>query len=448
MTQKALLHAVCRVGALTLAGLLLAVTPAWASGGHTHEYVSLRAVDDLPDGALRSLVSDPALQPMLMNGSVFPDGGYATGNGYGETAHWEPFQRPLLAHIRKTYPLLEKDPLARPVIAFWLGMVSHGMADQIYDALFMDSAHVHDAATWQDTMLTSFDSASDVFKVAQKGPSPIPEAWLPTEDLLAVFQQIGDPAPEETLHDGQTLMTTVVLGYPKTAAGDAQKVSDLRAMYPWGYDNLFEPSRPGNPVCQPKVVAAYWQSLWEELHGAAPTMRVMASVPTSGASHPYGLAADPDSKVAVVLSRGVDEKTLAADAVVVRDAKGQVLPAEQNLFYGQNSHVIRLLPKGDWPQGQLLHLEVHAGIRSWDGVVLSHAESIPFTIGTAKPKEPGQPPPSSPWQLRGAASAAAAASVADQGSCLAGRSPRAAPVEIGLVFLTAWALGLRRRKTC
>ena len=384
--------------AAMVAALALA-TPAVANGNHAHESISLRAIDHLPTGPLRALLADPLLREALMNGTIFPDGGYVIGHGYGETAHWEPYQRALLHHLRKTHPQLENDAVARPKLAFLLGMFSHGMADQVYDALFMDTAKVLDKAGWSDELLSSFDTATDVFLVAQAGPSPIPLPWLPMQDILAVFAQRGEPVPEDTLSDAQATLTQAVLVFPKLKAQSAAGFDDLRQRYPWAWQHLLDPAEPGNPLCEARIVALYWQQVWDELHGAAPLVRVLATVPSEGGVHGWHQVGQPQSKLAVVLSRGIDQAKLATDALVVRNAKGQVLPATVNLFYGQNSNVIRLVPTQDWPVGQPLTLELKAGVAAYDGVLSAKGEVFKFSVGATSTQEPGLPPKGSPWQL-------------------------------------------------
>ncbi len=425
---------------LPLLTALLATLPcagAFANGNHAHEAISLRAAAHLPAGPLRTLVQTPDLLGALMNGSFFPDGGYVIGHGYGETAHWEPYQRALLQHLRKTHPDLEKDPAARPKLAFLFGMFSHGMADQVYDALFMDAGKVYDKAGWDDGTFTGFDTATDVFWIAQAGPSPLPAPWVPMADILAVFAARGEPVPEATVNDAQKALAQFVLGWPKLKAESKEGYDDLRKRYPWAWDHVMDPQEPGNPLCEARVVAAYWQSVWDELHGQPPRLRVLATVPSEGAGHRWPQKAQPQSKLAVVMSRGLDAAKLKPDAVTVRDAKGQVVPAKLNLFYGQSSNVLRLLPESDWPTGKLT-LRVAKGMVAYDGVVGDIDETFAFTIGDGIQREPGLPPKASPWQLASTLPKAvtpAAGSEASSGGCATGKRETTGPWAIAVLML-------------
>jgi hypothetical protein len=435
------------VAALLTVASWCGAQPAAANGNHAHEAVTLRAIELLPSGPLQDLVRDPAVREALLNGSIFPDGGYAISHPYGETAHWEPFQRAMLRHLRDRHPQLESDPLARPKLAFLLGMFSHGMADQVYDALFMDSAHQIDAATWSDGLLESFDTATDIFWVLQAGASPLPAPWLPLDDILAVFEARGEPVPAETVQTAQQILTQVVLAFPKNKAADPKTLPIIQPLYPWAWDHLTDPHEPGNPLCEARVVAAYWQQIWEELHGAPPRLRVLATIPSEGGVHPAAQAKDPRSKVAVVMSRGLDQGKLPADALVVRDAKGQVLAATQDLFYGHGSHVLRLVPKQDWPTGQPLTLQVAAGLRAFDGTESTASEQFTFTAGGPSTAEPGQPPKGSPWQLKKAATVAVTPAPAEPAGCQMARAD-AAPRSAWLLPMTpvlVVALWRRRR---
>ena len=122
----------------------LLVGAALANGQTTHMWISHEALEVLPEGDLKSFLEKPEHVAALENGTMFPDGGYAVGHPYGETAHWEPFQGLYRDWILDNFdgPL---DPQAGEYVAFYLGMASHGMADQVFDALYMERSKQKDA---------------------------------------------------------------------------------------------------------------------------------------------------------------------------------------------------------------------------------------------------------------------------------------------------------------
>ncbi len=379
--------------ALALAGPKLAA----ANGNHTHIGISLLAIDLLPAGDLKTLVSDPAVRPMLLNGTVFPDGGYAVGHPYGEAAHWEPYQRKLVARVRAACP----DPMAtlecRQKFAFLLGMASHGMADQVFDALYMDAAKKHDAANWSDELLLGFDTSTDVLWVAERGGVEAPSLWLPMPELLATFQEVGIAVEAATIEDGQTVLLLIVLGYGNNAAKDPKKVAAAKERYPWGAAHLLDPHTPGSPPSEAKVVASYWRQLWSEwAEGAAPSLEVLATLPSEGGGGLAGDKGDPTSTAAIVLSRGVDAASVQATALQLL-AGGAVVPGDRNLFYGEGSHVLRLRPKTAWPSGEVTLRWAAGGLKSFDGFALATGGEVVVAVGPSTAIEPGLPPPG--WSL-------------------------------------------------
>ena len=83
---------------------ILALLPAtaWANGQTTHVWITLEAIH-LDEGPVLDLLARTEMRDPLVNGAMFPDGGYAVGDDYGELAHWEPFQQAYLGWIRDTY---------------------------------------------------------------------------------------------------------------------------------------------------------------------------------------------------------------------------------------------------------------------------------------------------------------------------------------------------------
>src|SRR5262245_21782854 len=144
------------VSAAVVAATAASARPARGNGVNTHTWVTMRGVELLPDGELKKLLSSPDLEPILVNGSIFPDGGYAVQDGFGEIAHWEPFVSAYLAWLRDEIGPPYDRPEARRYVAFLFGVASHGMGDQIFDSMYMKAARGYDAVGWSDSLLESF----------------------------------------------------------------------------------------------------------------------------------------------------------------------------------------------------------------------------------------------------------------------------------------------------
>lgn len=439
--------------------LLLTLSPlaATANGNHTHIGITLRAIDLLPEGPLRALVSDPTLRPMLLNGTIFPDGGYAIQHPYGEAAHWEPMQRALQQRVLAACPAPLASQACREKLVFLLGMASHGMADQVFDALYMEAAKLHDKAGWTDSLLESFDSSTDVLWAAAHGGLEIPALWLPMEDLLATYQALQLPVEAATITNGQNMLREVVLAYVNMARDQPDKVEAARSRYPWGAAHLDDAHVAGSPPSEARVVAAYWQQLWATwIDGAPPRLEVLATMPTHGGAGVAVDPADPASVLAVIVSRGLDKASVQDSDIEVQLGSATAKhDCRVHLFYGQDSHVLRVLPQQPWPPGSAQLSWKAATMQSFDGHSLAADGAITFAVGPANATPPGAPPPG--WSLAAAdagptgadagggpgAAAGGATAPADSGCGARRRGPGPVVVLGCLAALASWAAARR-----
>ena len=138
-----------RVLALALATCaLLAPASAHAAGETTHAWMVDRAIELLPPGELKTLLTVNRSQAIA--GAAFPDTGYWAepnpagvpeprhSDHFGEISHWERFFDAYVAHIRgRGCPDLT-DPLGpcAPLIAHLMGSAGHGLGDELWDWLF------------------------------------------------------------------------------------------------------------------------------------------------------------------------------------------------------------------------------------------------------------------------------------------------------------------------
>ncbi len=216
---------------LLLAASALLPGRALANGQTTHVYITLDALERLPPGEVRDLLTRPELRDPLVNGAMFPDGGYAVGDGYGELAHWEPLQQAYLGWIRETYEPPYDVGEAAEHVAFLLGLGSHGMADEVFDAQFMELSRRYDDG-WTSGV-SDLDTASDVLHAAATGGVQAPQEWAPYDVLAELFAtELGYDVSPETLADGQGLLFAA-LAYTEWARTSEERLSTFGAARAW-----------------------------------------------------------------------------------------------------------------------------------------------------------------------------------------------------------------------
>lgn len=337
---------------------------ALANGQSTHVWISLAAIDELPEGELKDFVSREDLYVMLVNGTMFPDGGYPQDDDYGEMAHWEPFQNSYRDWIRATWGGPPWPAEAEPHIAFWLGMASHGMADQTHDAMYMERAKVYDAdMDWGNSM----DEACDVAFIAGVGPQEVVEDWVPTDVFVDLYAtNMGYTVTADTLSFGQSLLR-VAISYVGTVAENPDAVANYSAWFPWATTHL-EEDIPGAPATEAVAVARYWEQLWAELNGTAPaTFTVLHAWPADGG---YGQPTDAtsiESMVSLMFADGLDPATITTDTVQVVDETGAAHPITVGVFYGYSSHVVNIRPTENWAENMDYTVQLTSGVGSFDG---------------------------------------------------------------------------------
>lgn len=335
---------------LALAAAVSAPIAAWspdarANGLATHTWITLHARSLVKDGPLSDFVNDPALADALVGGTIFPDGGYAVGHAYGELAHWEPLQLAYLEWIRARFSPPYTGEGAKHA-AFFLGMLSHGMADQVFDSLYMARAHVYDAASdWQQY---SMDEATDVAYAAKVGPQPIGVPFYSAPAFIETLMSHNSIAVDEaTLARGKDLagFAVVIVGM---LGMDPQAVRDYQKQFPWATTHLEDETIPGRPAEEAEIVARYWEKGWALLHGEAYTPLFLGTVPEDGAYGHERDAASIESRVSLIFSTRQRDEEVTADRFRIVAASGVEIPLSADLFYGTDSHVVHLIPGEDF----------------------------------------------------------------------------------------------------
>jgi len=358
--------------------LMVGSPTAQANGQTTHLWISDTAITHIETPELRDLVLEH--RGHLRMGTMFPDGGYAVGHEYGEHAHWEPFQDQYRDWIVAQFD----DPIgveAAPHVAFYLGLASHGMADQVFDSMYMERSKVYDGDFgWQDAA-KSLDTSQDVVFADLVGAQSAPQTQLP--DILPdLFAASGIDVAMETLEDGQGWLEVAVDGVSGMSEVSTL-VDDHLASFPWGCSHLLDPAVPGAPPFEARVVAAYWESLWADLQGTPLPLTVIGSWPSDGARLLGTEATDVESRISVVFNRSLFQSEVTASAFeVTSDVGAHSLVSD--LFYGNDSHVVNIAPESGWAIDSDHRFQA-TGLVGTDGRRMEDSFRISFTT-----KEPAE----------------------------------------------------------
>jgi hypothetical protein len=376
-----------------LAGSLIAAAPrvVRANGCNTHAWISLHAIDHLPDGRLKHMLSRPELRATLINGSVFPDGGYVIKDDYGEMAHWEPFVQAYIEWMRDDVRGPFDHGTAAEYATFLLGLASHGMADQVFDASFVENARIEDAAGWSDELLTSHDTATDVMLVAATGVDFLDNPpWVPADELTAIYRdRLGYAIHPADLEGAQDLMYRIVLNYGVSTAKNPEKLAELEAQYPWTAQHLMAETEVGAPPCEGAVVAAYWLAIWDRLHDVSGEQNfLIATYPRDGSK---GYATDhtsPYAQLLVVFGSGI-QRTQLADRFEVADSMGKSYELTADTQWGTAvGNVVKIRALEDWAPSETFTVTVKPGLDFVDGFRME--APFQFTFSTAA-GDPGLP---------------------------------------------------------
>lgn len=426
--------------ALVLAAALwmifsVAAAPAFANGTQCHSWITSKAIAQTDD---MSWAKAPELRRAWINGNIFPDGGYVVDHPYGETAHWEPFITAYIATLRQQKPALAATQydMAR---AFVLGLASHGMSDQVFDATFMKRAKVEDAKGWADGLFNSLDTMTDVMLAAQDGPVANEEKFWPSKTVLATYAELELEVSATMIDGAQQTMVDVVMVYGATASQSAKSVKAANTRYPWSSAHLLDPTVAGSLPCEVFFVSRYLAAIDRRIKDPGTPLTLLGSIPRHGArAHPTDHTR-VDSQLVLVFSHGVERTKVPATAVTVTTESGTSVDVEVH-WWSSHSNLVRLVPTTDWKSAETYTVTVN-GLTSIDGAKFKEAVTVQFKAG--EPTDTSQ-------AACGPAFVASTAATGDddllvaEGGCAASGGA-ADPLNLALLWFAVAGLWLRGR---
>lgn len=358
--------------------------PAAANGNVSHQWVTHAAIEATPaGGSLHALVSDPTLVTMLDTGTMYPDWGYTPGataeeREAGEASHWEPVQDAYRQWILASYAPPWSDE-ARQHLAFYLGMSSHGIADQSYDAMFFERSRFYQPGDHSE-----FDQDTDVMWAATTGPGMAPQAWIPVDPLLSLFESVVGVAIDEASMEMQVGFVGIAIAAVGAIASDPAQVADAEADFPWAAAHDDDPLAPGNPPHEAEIARRYWRSNWALVHGDPVPRPLLWTHPADGAAGHPSEAASIESWISVVFARALVGPEVDPGFFHLEDSTGAEVPLALDLFYGDGSHVVHLQPTVDLAADETYVVTIDPGLPTIHGEALE-GWSFTFSTGARAP---------------------------------------------------------------
>lgn len=442
---------------LVVAGLAGATpSPARAHGLYGHVHVTGWAIDHLPPGELRDMLADPEVRAAALMGAAFPDTGYAVideelqprARIYGETAHWEPFVQSFVEHVRERYAPPYDTHEEHLVIAFLLGVASHGLQDELFDSTFLHECEQRDGAGQDAT-----DPGTDGFLVADGYQWMYPGDFVPWEDLLVLYQPVDPSIDREVIEDGIRVVKSAYLNERvglRVARANADRYRDE---IPWAAAHYVDPAVAGSLRAEVEPTAAHMQALWERLHGREREEDLVVHAwPDPPRRLREGESESVASWVTLVLGRGIEQGSATG---TFTDADGVAHPFELAYTrWGGTSRLVRFQPRADLAPGAFYEVTLQPGARLVDGTTTALAHSHRFQVECddaelcppVEVEDPSiDPPPPPPPMDAGPPDAGTTPVARGGGGCTVGAPRGSAP---WLVALALIALVARRRVRC
>lgn len=300
----------------------------YAGGGIAHMFVAEKAIENLPDPELRSLLMNN-LDDYLV-GSYYPDSGYVLGNQYGEDSHWDDFIYTFADYIKEKYP---EPSLQNPkLVAFLFGCASHRVSDEIMHFTFYPILMSKDFRGNMNRAHKYGDVGIDLLLTIDKNRwQNFPRTWrVPVNDLLQVYHRMGkDQYKAEDLIRGNALISLAGFGERLIAI---PAYLYLQWKMPWTANHYYNWPQGGLLMDKAKTIE-YQMQLWQRLKDkskgvAAPKRNAIAPYPDNLGDLPslqFAEAALSSGAVAVTTRSNADGSVEIEQPIVSSVAKFQDL---------------------------------------------------------------------------------------------------------------------------
>lgn len=336
------------------AGLALVVTlgafalappaPAGAAGVTTHAWMAAQAIDKVTSPQLKALLK--ANKDYVRAGAHFPDSGYALSNQYGEEAHWQRFHdayaAQILTHTECTNLAATNGPCSK-MIAFLMGMIGHGMGDEVWDWLF--EPYVADLGEYYTPSSLGGQANEggaelqlDLVAIADFGQPTSKIVRFPGHpDLLKAFKAVGMTNIDDSqLSLGEAAMDVV---HDVEAQWAPTHIVDLHKAMPWTSHNMV--TAPGGVEFAATAIAGEWNVMWGRLLGDQPATSVSITYPANGQNRVPATGWDRDMQPGSARGRGGARNRVTAVLTYARPYVGSAGSSTSELPAGSMTLVER-----------------------------------------------------------------------------------------------------------
>ncbi len=378
----------CLLAASAASLALLSAPPARATGMQGHMYMAMCAAEQVADPRLRAVFDGYPLH--LANGAFLVDSGYTMeDHDQGEIPHWEGFIEAYLQLIREKYPAPYDSPEASQHIANLMGMAAHGITDSTFDTLIYARAEQVEPSN-----MDSFDTAMDVFIVADMPRYFIPDYAYDAPLLSEAFTRVQHPIPEA---DIDSAISTARTGIAAVTHLLYKGAGDYGKKYPWGRANFLNTATPGSYAFGAKVVMGYYRELLRRLDGDTSADEIVIGTYPS-ADYPLVTldATRPDGKVILFFGHGLDRASITGDTVTVLGPDGMAVPVSVDVFRGdQWANVLVVQAQQSWLPGATYQVVLSNAVQTLHGASPQDDHTFSFTT-CASPDANGDCPAPGP----------------------------------------------------
>jgi MYXO-CTERM domain-containing protein len=373
--------------ALVLASVaLLFPLRAAAHGLHGHVHVTGWAIDSLPEGELRTLLSDPEMRGAALMGAAFPDSGYAAtddalepgARAYGEHAHWEPFVEDFITQLRATHGPTYETREEQLLVAFLLGCASHGLQDELFDSTFLFEVEQRDGAGQEAT-----DPGTDGFLVQDGYFWMVPSDYVPVDELLPLFADLSEDVDAEVIAHGVgnvRVYVNALIG-PSIAEANGEM---YRPLIPWAADHYLDAGVPGSLRAEILPTARYMEAIWARLHNRFDEAGlVIHAWPDPPRRLREADASSVASWVTLILGKGVMNGAATGALTDDVDAAHPFTFAFTRFTGEGSSRIVRFQPNADLVPGAFYTATLEAGAVLVDGTTTTGAHAHRFQVDCA-----------------------------------------------------------------